>query len=436
MSLDTIMNLQITVDSRAPFEEGFGTPLLFGHHVAWVDRLVKEYADPDEMLDDGFDADHYLYRAAQIVKSQDPSPETFKIGRRVTPLTQTVEITPTITRQGFRYKGTIGGKALSYTVGAAATPATIAAALGSVITDLGVGMTSAVEGDVLTLSAEPGTVVDVDLESGVHIRDVTEDTTTDNELPNIADEDFDFYGLLVLDSQSKATALNAAAWIETTRKILTIQSADTDILDGNVIDDTFSALRDSSYTRTNGVYHRAIGGREWLAAGWQAGRLTTQPGSDTWAFKEVSGVRPDALLQSHENAILAKNGSHYTRTGGLPITFEGKSGAGEYMDTIRFLDWVYARMRERVLFTLRNNPKIPFTDSGVDALRSAIMSVIQQGIDAGGFAAKPEPTVTAPLVRNVPAAQRINRTLPDVNWTAHLAGAVHRMTPVRGRVSV
>ena len=437
MSLDTIMNLQITVESRAPSQEGFGTPLIFGYHTAWVDRLVKEYAQADDMLDDGFVVDDALYKAAQIVKSQNPCPTVFKIGRRVTPLTQIVTITPTVSTLGFKYKGTVGGKALSYTVVADATPTTIATALAGAITALAIGATAVALVDVVTLTTTAaGVVLDYDFDGGIQIKDATVDATTDNELPEVNDEDSDWYGLIVVDSSSKATTMHAAGWVESVRKICTVQSADTDILDSNVTDDTFSELMDSTYGRTNAIYHRALGGKEWLAAGWQAGRLTSDPGSDTWAFKEVRGVKVDTLLQSHESAILAKKGSHYTRTGGLPITFEGKSGAGEYMDTVRFIDWVYARMRERVLGVLANNPKVRFTDTGVDILRLALMSVIQEGINAGGFAATPEPTFSAPLVKDVSAANRINRTLPDVSWTANLAGAIHRMTPVRGRVTV
>jgi hypothetical protein len=440
MSLDGIMNLEITVESRAPSQEGFGTPLLFGYTTAFLDGRVREYATADEMLDDGFDPDDALYNAAKIVKSQNPCPTTFKVGRRVTPLTQVVTLTPKVATAGYKYKGTVGGKAVSYTVLGSATTATVATALAALLTTLGVGGAAVAAGSDITFTATtPGAVVGFDFtsdEKSLEIKDATIDTTTDDELAVVNDEDSDWYGLLVVDSQSKATILNVASWTETQRKIATVQTADSEVLDPTVLDDVLSSLMDSSYARTNGIYHRAIGGVEWLAVGWQAGRLTSQPGSDTWAFKVVAGVKVDKLLTSQQNAIEKKNGSYYTREAGLPTTFEGHSGSGEYMDTIRFIDWVFARMRERVMGVLANNPKVPFTDTGVDVMRSAIMSVIQQGITAGGFAPTPEPTVTAPLVKNVDPALRIKRTLPDVSWTAQLAGAIHRMTPVRGRVSV
>lgn len=441
MSLDTIMNLSITVESKAPTQAGFGTPLLFGYHTHNLDVLVKEYAQADEMLDDGFTVSDALYKAAGIVKSQNPSPATFKIGRRVTALTQKVVISPLVTTTGFKYKGSVGGTAFSYTVIAAATTTTIATALAALINALAVGTTAAaVAGDVTCTASVPGTVIGFDFSAmslaQLTVKDITVDTTTDDELPTISAEDDNWYGLLIIDSSSKATGLNAAGWTEARRKLCVLQTADSECLSSVVTDDLMSLLKDSSYARTGCIYHRAIGTNEWLAAGWLAGALTTAPGSATMAFKTVAGVKVDKLQPSEEAAILLKNGSHYTNTGGVAITFEGKSGASDFMDTTRFIDWVYARMREAVLGALSNNLKIPFTDAGVDIMRGLIMAVIQSGQAAGGFAYDPAPTVTAPLVKDVSAANRINRILPDVSWTAQLAGAIHRMDPVRGRVSV
>lgn len=437
MSLNTIVDLVITLDSKAPTQEGFGTPLLFGYHTAWLDDRVRLYEEADEMLEDGFTADDDLYMAAKIVKSQKPSPSQFKIGRRVTPLTQVIEIVPTITTQGFKYKGTIGGKTLSYTVLASASVSSICTALASAINALSAGTTAVASSTKVTCTAgTAGEVVSFDLGGGMQITDATADTTTDDELPGVLDDDSDWYGLIVVDSSSKATILLVAAYIEAIRKIYTFQTADTNVLDGNEDEDVLTALKDSSYSRSVGIYHRAIGGVEWLAAGWQAGRLTSQPGSDTWAFKTVTGVKVDKLLAAHEAAILAKNGSHYTNTGGLNITFEGKTPEGEYIDTTRFVDWQYARQREAVLATLATPEKVPFTDDGVDMVRSALSGVLQQGENVGGFKKDPKFKITAPKVANVSVAMRKNRTLPDISWEAELAGAIHRVGPIRGRISV
>jgi hypothetical protein len=279
-------------------------------------------------------------------------------------------------------------------------------------------------------------VVAYDLADGIDMKDVTVDTTTGAELAAINAADDDWYGLNVIDSSSKATALQVAAWNETIRRQCILQTADQDVLDNSATDDVMSTLQASAYARTGVIYHRAIGGNEWLAVGWLAGQLTTTPGSATPAFKTVAGVKVDKLSSAGEASILKKNGSHYTLTGGFNITFEGKNASGFFQDNLRFIDWTYARMREAVIGKLANLAKIPFTDSGVDVLRMAIITVIGQGITNGGFASDPAPVVDAPKVADVDVANRINRIMPDIKWKANLAGAIHRLNPVRGTVSI
>lgn len=665
MSLDHIVNLQISVSSRAPTEPGFGTPLIFGYHEAWIDDLVREYSEPDEMLDDGFDTDHYLYKCAQVVKSQDPSVTTFKIGRRVSALTQIITLQPTVTTEGYQYKGTIGGKAFSYVVQTGETTATVAAAIAAAINALAAGTTAttdasgsvtgtetapfalangdtllvAIDADVpgspdtatfsataavrecanaetynlddgmtltvringgtvqtitfntanfvdinaataeevaavingqleeasasatssgtkVTISSdrkgtsagvnvtggtanavlgfttgntagtgnvadidavtiaeaktiieaavsgctvsddgtgklkitsdssgasskvlvaaastaddefgldnathtgtaagslvtctadEPGTVVDFDFDdkktppSKLKVKDITADTTTDNELPTLVEEDDDWYGLVIADSSSKATTLLGAAWIETKTKQFFAQTSDTEVLDDGVEDDVLSTLASLEYEQTYGWYHRAIGGGEWLAAGILAITLASDPGTQTPAFKTVVGVRKDKLKTGEENALFDKNGSDYTLIGGIGVTFEGKAGSGQFADVVRFIHWIYVTMRLDVLGMLASNPKVPFTDKGVQMLKDVIMArlIRGQGVPkgSGGFAEDPAPEVTAPKVADVPVADRQNRRLPDVKWKSTLSGALHNVD-ITGTVSV
>jgi hypothetical protein len=196
-----------------------------------------------------------------------------------------------------------------------------------------------------------------------------------------------------------------------------------------------SDLKTAAYSRTAALYHRTFGGTEWAAAAWLAGRLTSTPGSDTWAFKTLAGISVDRLTQGEQTSITNKYGSYYVAIGGINNTYEGKSGSGEYMDTIRFVDWLYARIRERVIFVLSNNAKIPYTDSGVGIMKGAIEAVLLQGVQAGGLAADPAPVVIAPKVADVAAEDRIARLLPDVEFTAQLAGAIHRLE-VTGTIAV
>jgi hypothetical protein len=68
---------------------------------------------------------------------------------------------------------------------------------------------------------------------------------------------------------------------------------------------------------------------------------------------------------------------------------------------------------------------VPFTDAGVDVVRSALLAVTKQAVRVGGFAADPAPQVIAPLVADVSDIDRAARRLPDVSVQGRLAGAIH-----------
>lgn len=436
MSFDTIVNLVITVNSRAPEQASFGTPLLLGYTAAWLDELVREFADPSELLDAGMTTDDTLYKAGVILKSQEVSPPTFKVGRRTTPLTQITHLTPTVVTPGYVYKPVVLGTEVSYEVQTGNTVEDIVTALQPTIHALA-GVTCTEDNTKLVVTGDtPGVNFSVDPGKGMLVSDATADTTTDDALAAILDEDDDFYALTVVDSLSKATGLLGAAFTESVRKIGLFQSGDSACWDGSSTTDLMYAAQALDYSRSGICFHKPLHGSEYLAVGMLAGRLPHDPGAETWAFKSVAGVTVDALSASQQNAILAKNGSHYTRTGGRNFYFEGKAASGMFQDTIRGIDWVYARIRERVIYVLTNNLVVPYTDSGVDLMVSNIQSVLDQAVVMGIFAANPAPVVTAPLVANVAIELRAARILPDIKFTARLAGAIHRLNPVTGLVSV
>jgi hypothetical protein len=81
----------------------------------------------------------------------------------------------------------------------------------------------------------------------------------------------------------------------------------------------------------------------------------------------------------------------------------------------------------RIFALLINNQKIPYTDLGIDLIKSTIAAVLEDGIRAGGLAASPAPTVTAPAAADVDAITKATRVLPDVTFGATLAGAIHQL---------
>lgn len=143
----------------------------------------------------------------------------------------------------------------------------------------------------------------------------------------------------------------------------------------------------------------------------------------------------DVLSSGKVTAVLNKRGNVYTSVAGVSVTQFGKTFANEWIDTTRFIDWLRSELQIRVYALLINNQKIPYTDLGVDMIKSVIKAVLADGIRAGGLAADPAPEVSAPAVADVDSITKGDRILPDVTFTATLAGAIHTLE-IDGTLSV
>lgn len=140
----------------------------------------------------------------------------------------------------------------------------------------------------------------------------------------------------------------------------------------------------------------------------------------------VPGLGVDAAQGHAANA--------YVDIGGLPMVVEGTVGSRAFIDEIHASDWIVARMREALLSTLANNPRVPFTNPGVAILCNTVRGVMNRAVAAGIVAADfgadetdvvPEFTIAVDRVENVPEAQRRNRIAPDIKVDFRYAGAIH-----------
>lgn len=174
---------------------------------------------------------------------------------------------------------------------------------------------------------------------------------------------------------------------------------------------------------------------EFPESAWIGGRLPNDPGSQTWAFKQLSGVTVDTLTDSQKSKALGNNVNTYTEIGGVNITQNGTMASGRFIDTRRGTDALQADIEERVFFQIVNLKKIPFTNSGTAIVENEIRGSLQGFIDNDFLAADPAPTVFVPNVADISALDRADRLLPDVTFQANLSGAIHKVI-VRGTVSV
>lgn len=437
MGLDSIINLSISASSKTPTRAGFGTALLLVSKVpaSWGPNLVRTFGDTTEMTDAGFLVTDPAYRMAAILKAQNPTVTSFKVAKRGLKPTKVIKLTVTIATEGYVYAFKVGTTSISYTVLAAATTSTVATALAALI-DADAAVTAAAVGAEITITgAAAGTIFDVEdwYKCKMTLSDTTADPGIATDLAAVWAEDHDWYALAV-DSMGKLEAASAAAWVETNKRILVVDNADSECLDNADTDDVMSTLKLSTYTRT-GVLISTKTLLHWGSCGWYGHRLTVPPGSDTWKFKSLANVPASAMTEGEKSAVKNKKGNTYTTVAGLNITEEGWTAGGEFFDFVRGLDWLASEIKVRVFARFANAEKVPYTDAGVDLVKSIVLGALWDGVKAGLLANDPEPTVSAPLVADIDSTIRATRNLPGVTFTARRAGAIHSAA-ITGTVSV
>jgi hypothetical protein len=274
-------------------------------------------------------------------------------------------------------------------------------------------------------------------------------------LTAIQEENGDWYGL-VITTRNPDAVLEVASWVEgnrANRKLFATASNDSaillplpsplerpeDVAGTKDVSSIARRLADAHMSRTAVVYNslrRQVGtGDSFPDAAWMGRQLTASPGASTWMFKTLDGISADSLSDTQSRIARAKNANTYESIGGVPITAEGKVASGEYIDIVKGVDWLHARLTERIFSRLVNLPKVPYTDAGVAVFETEIRAQLSDGVSAGLLANDPAPTVRTPLVRSIPFNDRAMRVLPEITFAATLAGAIHWVR-VNGTVSV
>lgn len=171
---------------------------------------------------------------------------------------------------------------------------------------------------------------------------------------------------------------------------------------------------------------------EYPATAWIGKMFPKDPGSGTWAMKTLTGVSSYKLSTTQILKIEDKNGNYYTTVAGIAVTQFGTVGSGEYIDIIRGIDWLKARIQELVFTPFINLDKIPYTDGGIEIINTQLKAALQEAVDVGLLESY---ETEVPLKADISEADKAARILPDVKFTAILAGAIHR-TQIIGSVSL
>jgi Protein of unknown function (DUF3383) len=254
----------------------------------------------------------------------------------------------------------------------------------------------------------------------------------DDDLIAITNENNDWYGFVDVSHDENRT-LDIAAYMEAHEKIFFTTLNAPDNITAAATDTTSVA-----YNLSNGNYYRTA----WwwtpdktnfidVAA---AGKMFTKyPGQETWANQRLAAVQSTFLSETTYNNIFGKNGNSFEPFRNIHMTQNGKVSGGEWIDVIRFRDWLCEEIKIRIFQQMVDN-RIPYTDPGIAIIRSRLQQALDFGVTRGGIAPPevnlegdyvPSYTIQVPLSMTISPNDKANRILRDVYFTARLTGAIH-----------
>lgn len=436
-NIDRIVNVQIGLNTAGLSTAGFSTLLIAGTHAYSLNR-VETFTSADDLLTAGFTASDAIYLFAVDAFSQTPRPAQVKIGRR---LADNVTITPSKVVSDGVYTVTVStrgadGETLStpYSfTNDGGTAADIAAGIAALITaDASAAVTATATSGNLTLTGSSGGTFAVKVSSMLTVTGAESTESVADMMNAITAEDDDFYGWC-LTSRTQEDVLAAAEWTEAQIKIFGTSTNEEGALNADSETDTLFKLFNGNYFRTFAFYH-AKAATESIEAAIMARCFSILPGGETWANKRLASITADNLTETQFNAVKAKNGNTFERFRNIAITQRGMVAGGEWIDIIRFRDWLQEEITTNVFNALVNNNKIPYTDEGIAIIENQVRAALDLGTKRGGVAPDEYDengdinkgyVITVPRASSISPTQKASRILDDVNFTARVAGAIH-----------
>lgn len=167
------------------------------------------------------------------------------------------------------------------------------------------------------------------------------------------------------------------------------------------------------------------GPAQWLQVAVASALLAQIPGSYTAALQPLQLVTPTQLTSTQEGDLRTQKTNQYSNVSGSPITWDGVTQSIGFIDTYIGVIYLEARISEDVFAQMAAVSKIPYTNAGVALIVQAVQARLDQSVVEGYLTDDPAPVTTAPLVQDISAVDKSNRLLPNVEFVAVTAGAIH-----------
>lgn len=408
-SLDEIVKCDVEISSPGSSDATFDTILLVvpapsavGTEEIKGTTLIRK---ADDLLDYGFTTEDAAYIAASIAFSQSPAPSSlyFRVRAKVTVENQYYTQTTS---------GTTGALKV---VADSATPGSAEIKVGDVTPVSPSSYTPAVD-DYVLLN--------------------TETVTTNEDIAvtlAAANAEVSFYGIHLTNFKDAVDVRAAVSWAEANEKVFGFEYTDIEAC----------PIQNFSFYRSFGIFSGKADGyaadaqpveNQYAALAWMAKCFGYDPGTETWNLKELATIVPSRLTSANKTALETININRFLRYAGCNCAIGGNMLSGEWIDVIRFRDWLKNEMQIRVFNALKTNRKVPFTDNGIGLIEGTMTATLKDGQDIGGIAPDEYDdddnviygfTVTVPKASDLTEEERKSRKLTGCKYTARLAGAIH-----------
>ncbi|MGQ0285861.1 DUF3383 family protein [Pasteurellaceae bacterium 22721_9_1] len=442
--IDRLVNVQIELGTTAIQGKSFSDMLILAKHSLATGRIMV-VTDANQLLDLGLPPTDPLYLATSAAFAQGSHVSQVFIGRVKA---NRYELDLSEIKSGNKFKAKVqvltNGNYKSHDVEVSFTSSASATttALKSSLEGLSSPITVSASGSTLTI--EPTGNADVvltDIQGGVLTATYTENFTV--ALAACAKENNRWYGL-GLASREQSEVLKVADWAEANGKLFLTASADPNILVPSSNTDLASVCKEKNYFRTAVMYsHKAES--EYPDMALMSYCFTFYPGAENWNLKKLAGVSHSPLAEGEFIAAKNKNCTTFENfNDSFSVTQGGKVAGGEWIDVIRFRDWLLQEIQINTTSAMINAyGKLPYTDAGIEVIGQSIRQALDLGVARGGIAPVEldesgaevkNYVITLPKAASVSDNNKALRILQDVKFSARLAGAIN-VTEIKGNLA-
>ncbi len=445
MSLSEIVSVTITKETAAVSRAGFGIMNIVGPNVN-VNGRIEFFTGATAALAKLVGVNTLEAAQVNAAFAQNPTPEKIALGA-----IESVKIAT--------FVGTMTAGTVSAIVNGVQVDAPFNTDNDTTLSDLatlidaqpGTASAAAVS-NVLTVTPESGKVIGITyiISAATGLTAVSQTSTIGAEtygqaLAAIEIVDDTWFGI-VISSRLIADQTSASTYTETKKKIFFAGSADLNIIDQSVVEDTTSIAalsKNLSLERTLVIFGLKAA-TEGNDAAFMEKLLPLDPGTYTGKFKVLALITVDNLTPTQSTNAINKFANTLEAIGGKNIVREGTVAANEFVDIIILVDFMESEIKTSVFSTLVNVPKVPYTNAGIATIQSAVEQPLQTIQNRGGIS--PEEFdddknqiggffTTVPALKDVPTIDKTNRILNDVKFVAFVSGAIHKVV-ITGIVTV